>query len=179
MFLNGFVGRVFWLDASRGNFKQHPDISWKSSKTHIWGFINIPGSKMTMGNFSHLVGNIIFLVVSLMVIPCKGPFNQPIYIYITKVHFWDGVSAYLSHMTDQSVLIKRAPKSLLLEDLREDSTFSIVYIKAYRMLCYHRTSSQVTHWRRGVLSQNQGFFQVLVLEVWRLYTTYIYGVYTA
>ena len=39
--------------------------------------INIPGREMSMGNFSHVVVKVILSVVSLMVAPCKGPFDHP------------------------------------------------------------------------------------------------------
>ena len=41
----------------------------------IWGFINIPGPKMTMGNFSHLEVKVMFWG------PCKAPFDQPPYAH--------------------------------------------------------------------------------------------------
>ena len=38
---------------------------------------NIPGPQMTVGNCSHLAANSVVLVVSPMVIPCKGPCDHP------------------------------------------------------------------------------------------------------
>ena len=49
--------------------------------------INFPGPQMTTKKF-FLMGNIILVVVSLMVIPCKGPFDQPPHIN----QIWEGNS---------------------------------------------------------------------------------------
>ena len=50
---------------------------WLNFDPHPYGG-NKKGPKMSMGNFSHVV-KVIFLVVSLVVTPCKGLlFNRPL-----------------------------------------------------------------------------------------------------
>ena len=66
------------LQGSNFSYRPSEVVIWQ----HVWGLINTPGPQMTMNNFSHLVGTIIFSFVlvafpngrfSPMVISCTRP----------------------------------------------------------------------------------------------------------